>query len=100
VPVSRCGTLEAVGQARGGAAPKTLFLFDPALKDPAEQAALAHPLLPRPPKFAAAAPEFIFGAGTVGFYFHHGTLVEIVNENRTATSYRTAFSHFLAEPLG
>jgi hypothetical protein len=26
-------------------------------------------------------------------------MVEIVNNNRTATSYRTAFSHFLAESL-
>ena len=47
----------------------------------------------------ASAPRrgFAFSAATIGFYFHGGALVEIVNQNRTATSYRTAFSHFLAE---
>jgi len=36
----------------------------------------------------------------IGFFFQKGSLVEIINTNRTATSYRTAFSHFLAEDLG
>ena len=44
-------------------------------------------------------PEFTFSSRPIGFFFQSGALVEIVNANGTTTSYRTAFSHFLAERL-
>ena len=80
-----------------GAAPKTLFLFDPTLNDAAEREMLARTLVPLLQSVGAAPQGLAFAAATIGFYFERDTLVEIVNENRTATSYRTAFSHFLAE---
>lgn len=83
-----------------GAAHKTLFLFDPALKDAADRETLERTLAPLLQSVGAPARDFAFSARPIGFFFQHGTLVEIVNENRTATSYRTAFSHFLAELLG
>ena len=79
-----------------GAAAKTLFLFDPTLNDAAERESVARTLAPLL-EGAGAAPGLAFSPATIGFYFQDGALVEIVNENRTATSYRTAFSHFLAE---
>ena len=80
-----------------GVAAKTLFLFDPTLHDAAERESLARTLVPLLASVGAAPTDLSFAAATIGFYFQQGTLVEIVNENRTATSYRTAFSHFLAE---
>lgn len=82
-----------------GAALKTLFLFDPALTSAAEWERLETMVVPLL-QGAGVAPQGLgFAARPIGFFFENGTLVEIVNENRTATSYRTAFSHFLAEPL-
>jgi len=80
-----------------GAAARTLFLFDPSLVDAPERETLARTLAPLFESDGAAPADLSFTAATIGFYLEHGTLVEIVNENRTATSYRTAFSHFLAE---
>jgi hypothetical protein len=79
-----------------GAAAKTLFLFDPTLHGATERATLARTLVPLL-ESVGAAPALEFSAATIGFYFQGSALVEIVNHNRTATSYRTAFSHFLAE---
>ena len=82
-----------------GAALKTLFLFDPAVTSAAEWERLETMVVPLL-QGAGVAPQGLgFAARPIGFFFENGTLVEIVNENRTATSYRTAFSHFLAEPL-
>jgi hypothetical protein len=38
-----------------------------------------------------------FKSQPIGFFFQGGKLIEIVNRNRTATSYRTAFAFFLAD---
>jgi hypothetical protein len=81
---------------RGNAAAKTLFLLDPAIKDDAAWEALAATVLPLLRSAALAPAGFGFASRPIGFYFDGGKLVEIVNANRTATSYRTAFSHFLA----
>jgi hypothetical protein len=70
-----------------GAMPKTLFLFPPEAKEPERWQNLAREVLPFPRVFQSQA---------LGFYFDNDTLVEIVNRNWTATSYRTAFSYFLA----
>jgi len=79
-----------------GAASKTLFLFEPTLSEAAGREALARTLVP-PLASVGAPPGLSFAAATIGFYLRHGSLVEIVNENRTAPSCRTASSHFLAE---
>jgi hypothetical protein len=42
---------------------------------------------------------FGFQSRPIGFFLQGGTLVRIVNHNRSATSYRTAFSTFLAAPV-
>jgi hypothetical protein len=82
-----------------GATLKTLFLFDPAVKGAADWEMLERTLVPLLQSVGAAPRDLAFTARPIGFFFQRGTMVEIVNENRTATSYRTAFSHFLAEPL-
>jgi hypothetical protein len=78
-----------------GAAPKTLFLFDPALAD-AERAELEHALAPV--LQGSEASDAAVDARAIGFWFRGATRVEVVNANRSATSYRTAFSTFLADP--
>ncbi len=83
-----------------GAAPKTLFLFDPALDGPAEWEELEGMLVALLASAGAAPEGLAFANRPIGFYLQGDALVEIVNENRTATSYRTAFSHFLAETGG
>jgi hypothetical protein len=80
-----------------GAAPKTLFLFDPALAD-AERVELEHALAPV--LQGSEASDAAIDARAIGFWFRGATRVEVVNANRSATSYRTAFSTFLAEPHG
>jgi hypothetical protein len=44
----------------------------------------------------AALPGFDLHSHPIGFFVRNESVVEIVNANRTATSYRTAFSYFLA----
>ena len=43
-----------------------------------------------------APPGLELQSHPIGFFVQNESVVEIVNDNRTATSYRTAFSHFLA----
>jgi hypothetical protein len=81
---------------RENAAVRTLFLLDPAIKDDAAWEALATTVLPLLRSAALATADFGFQSKPIGFYFDGGKLVQIVNANRTATSYRTAFSYFLA----
>ncbi len=76
---------------------KTLFLFDPIGKDPNSWQTLANAILPEFEAAGLIAPGFAFQGQPIGFYFKSGELVEIENANWTTTSYRTAFSHFLAE---
>lgn len=85
---------------RESAAAKTLFLLDPAIKDAADLEALAGTVVPLLQGAGIAPPGFSFESRPIGFYFQGGKLVEIVNRNRTATSYRTAFSYFLSRSLG
>jgi hypothetical protein len=80
-----------------GATTKTLFLYDPAVTRATDREALERLLAPLLHGAGVAAQGLAVGARPIGFYFRAGTRVEIVNENRSATSYRTAFSTFLAE---
>jgi hypothetical protein len=82
-----------------GAAFKTLFLFDPAMTAGADWATLERTVVPLMQRIGAAPQGLQFNARPIGFYFQRGSLVQIINTNRSATSYRTAFSHFLAESL-
>ena len=82
-----------------GATFKTLFLSDPAARDSEDWETLEKMVVPLLESAGMAPQGFDFQSRPIGFFFHSGRLVEIVNANRTATSYRTAFSHFLAEPL-
>jgi hypothetical protein len=81
---------------REGAAPKTLFLYDPAIRTQADWDALAKMWLPLLQEAGLASPALTLEARPIGFFFAGGKMIEIVNANRTATSYRTAFSYFLA----
>jgi hypothetical protein len=85
---------------REGAASKTLFLVDPAVRTAEDWETLAKFVVPLLQGAGMAPPGSAFRSRPIGFYFQAGTMVEIVNDNRTATSYRTAFSHFLAESGG
>ncbi|MGZ8259793.1 MAG: hypothetical protein ACXWUL_04495, partial [Caldimonas sp.] len=82
-----------------GAAAKTLFLFDPAVSSAEHWQTLERMLVPLLRDTGAAPDGLAFAARPIGFFFRRDALVEIVNENRSATSYRTAFSTFLAETL-
>ena len=82
-----------------GATMKTLFLVDPTVRKAEERETLEKMVVPML-RTAGVAPEgFQLKEQLIGFFFQNGCLVEIINTNRTATSYRTAFSHFLAEPV-
>jgi len=78
---------------------KTLFLFDPAVRKPEEWETLDKMVAPMLQSAGVAPEGFALKPQLIGFFFQKGSLVEIINTNRTATSYRTAFSHFLAENL-
>lgn len=82
-----------------GAADKTLFLVDPAVSSAADWQTLKRMVVPLLQGAGVVPQNFDFTSRPIGFYVHRGTVVEIVNSHRTATSYRTAFSHFLAESL-
>ena len=79
---------------------KTLFLLDPTVREPEEWETLEKMVVPMLQSAGVAPEGFALKPQLIGFFFQKGSLVEIINTNRTATSYRTAFSHFLAEPLG
>lgn len=79
-----------------GAASKTLFLFDPVAKDLDIWRTLAKTFLPLFEATGLVAPSFAFEGQPIGFFFEGGELASIENTNWTATSYRTAFSCFLA----
>jgi hypothetical protein len=82
-----------------GATFKTLFLFDPAVRDSGDWDRIEKMVVPLLQSAGVAPQGLGFQSRPIGFFFQSGKLVEIVNTNRTATSYRTAFSHFLTEPL-
>ena len=79
-----------------GAASKTLFLFDPAAKDAEVWGSVAEAFLPQFEAAGLITPGLAFGGRPMGFYFAEGELVIIENAHWSATSYRTAFSHFLS----
>ena len=78
---------------------KTLFLFDPTVRKPEEWETLEKMVVPMLQSAGVAPEGFALKPQLIGFFFQKGSLVEIINTNGTATSYRTAFSHFLAEDL-
>ena len=81
-----------------GAGAKTLFFFHPEMRDPVRWHSVAAMVASALKAAGMVAQDFRFESTPIGFYFRAGEVVEIVNANWSATSYRTAFSHFLAEP--
>ena len=84
---------------REGAAAKTLFLVDPGINDDATWNALTGSVKPLLQGAGLVPAGFGLQSRPIGFFVQGGKLICIVNANRTATSYRTAFSYFLATPL-
>jgi hypothetical protein len=83
-----------------GALSKTLIFFHPEFRG-AENWRAVETLTVAPLQKAGVVPAaFTFSCRPIGFFFQNGSLVEIVNANWSAISYRTAFSHFLSESLG
>lgn len=83
-----------------GAISKTLFLFDPAMRRSNDWKTIEKMVVPLLQSSGKAPQSFDLSSRPIGFFFQDGTFVTIVNANWTATSYRTAFSYFLAEPVG
>jgi hypothetical protein len=81
---------------REHATSKTLFLLDPAVRSSEDWRTLAKMVVPMLQDAGVAPPGLEFQSHPIGFFVQNESVVEIVNNNRTATSYRTAFSHFLA----
>ena len=79
-----------------GAATRTLFLFEPVMKDSPDWTPIERMVVPSLQRAGLVPPGHRFEARPLGFFFRNGALVEIVNAHWTATSYRTAFSTFLA----
>ena len=82
---------------RHSAFAKTLFLIDPRAKDNVVWQNLTKLIIPMFAKAGVLAPDFQFAGHPIGFYFSRDQVVEIENTNWSATSYRTAFSHYLSE---
>ena len=76
---------------------KTGFLIDPRAKDNELWQNLTQRIIPMFAKAGVLAPDFQFAGHPIGFYFSRDGLVEIENTNWSATSYRTALSHYLSE---
>jgi len=79
------------------ASSKTVFLIDPRAKDNELWRNLTKQIIPMFAKAGVLAPDFQFAGHPIGFYFSRDGLVEIENTNWSATSYRTALSHYLSE---
>ena len=82
---------------RHSASAKTVFLIDPRAKDNEVWQNLTKRIIPIFAKAGVLAPDFQFTGHPIGFYFSRDGLVEIENTNWSATSYRTALSHYLSE---
>ena len=80
-----------------GAGPKTLFLFDPKARDTEAWRSIKDAIVPNFTRAGLMPPKFSFRSQAIAFYFISGEVVEIENCNWSVSSYRTAFSHFLAE---
>lgn len=79
-----------------GALGKTLFLVDPTLKDAPDWSDIERMVMPALHAVGVVLEELSLESRPLAFFVRNGELVNIVNNNWTATSYRTAFSEFLA----
>jgi len=76
---------------------KTLLLFHPSAKEAKVWDHLSAYIVQMMKDAELVSEDFRFQGRPLGFYFHGGELVEVQNSNWSATSYRSAFSHFLSE---
>jgi hypothetical protein len=79
------------------ASAKTVFLIDPRAKDNEVWQNLTKQIIPIFAKAGVLPGDFQFAGHPIGFYFSRDQVFEIENTNWSATSYRTAFSHYLSE---
>lgn len=79
------------------ASAKTVFLIDPRAKDNEVWQNLRKQIIPMFVKEGVLEADFQFAGHPIGFYFSRDVVVEIENSNWSATSYRTALSHYLSE---
>jgi hypothetical protein len=79
------------------ASSKTVFLIDPRAKDNELWQNLTKRIIPMFATAGVLTPDFQFAGHPIGFYFSGDGLVEVENTNWSATSYRTALSHYLSE---
>lgn len=80
-----------------GAVSKTPFLFHPEVRDSEGWESVEKMTVGAMGRAGVVPPDFAFCSRPIGFFVQSGDLVEIANANWSATSYRTAFSYFLAE---
>lgn len=79
-----------------GAWRKTLFLLDPAARDPVVWSALMAQVLAALHAAGLLRPQDRFEGQPLGFYFVEGGVVQVRNDHWSTTSYRIAFAQFLA----
>jgi hypothetical protein len=79
-----------------GALDKTLIFFDPSIKDARDWCDIERMVLPALRTAGVVLDGRCFESHPIAFFVRDGVLANIVNANRSATSYRTAFSTFLA----
>jgi hypothetical protein len=79
-----------------GALGKTLIFFDPTLKNAPDWGDIRRMVVPALQAAGVVLEDFCFESRPIAFFVHEGALINIVNANWTATSYRTAFSTYLA----
>lgn len=82
-----------------GALGKTIFFFDPSIKDAPDRTDIHRMIVAGLQSAGIVLDESCFESRPIAFFLRDGALVNIVNANWTATSYRTAFSTFLASPV-
>lgn len=82
-----------------GAAAKTLFFFEPGARDLEKWHHIREAIVPLFMRAGKLPPDFDFSGHAIAFYFSDKTVVEIENSNWSVSSYRTAFSSFLAGRL-
>jgi hypothetical protein len=91
------GVLWELENVISSASAKTIFLVDPRAKENEVWQNLTKLIIPIFARVGVLASDFQFAGHPIGFYFSRDGLIEIENSNWSATSYRTALSHYLSE---
>ena len=79
---------------------KTLFMLDPSASDPARWHEIMDKITPLFIKAGMLPADFAFEGNPMAFCITQDGVVQIENDHWSTTSYRTAFSQFLAANAG